>query len=163
MKRRLTVNNPMLYSTITILCGWLLIQESLWAQSSLRPEDQVKTFIADYERWNDELVELSRKMDTLQLMEVAESNYKALLKKYCKPDIEHEAIAFREDADHRKDSEVITRIDASQKATVISTRHKYKNGGTTEYEYHFTWDAKTARWYLQRIYNLHSEGKINTL
>ena len=147
------------YIFVVVTC----LSPPLFSEGEQSPEDLVIAFITDYEQWNNEFIALSKKLDALRVMDKAEFRYKQILKKYCKADIEHEAIAFAEDPDHQSKSETIINSLPSGSFSRVTTTHTYKSGYHVNYEYLFHWDSNKKRWYLEHIYSLQPEGKIDTL
>lgn len=104
------------------------------------PELLVKSFIADYEKWNHDAHQLSKNPDSdLKYLDIAEEKYKKLISKYCPPGFKHQPIAFGSDPNHEAKNEKILKIEVDGENAIVFTKHEkfmHNTDLSTEYEYH---------------------------
>ncbi|TDF61172.1 hypothetical protein E1J61_32805 [Cupriavidus sp. L7L] len=104
----------------------------------LEPEDVVRAFIADYERWND-FVNQANAQDTFQGIDAAESAYNALISKYCPPGHRPQPVSFGDDCSHDNREAILDTEFGAVNACIVRTRHtktKHNVTFTADYEYH---------------------------
>ncbi|MES2611722.1 MAG: hypothetical protein V4679_15850 [Pseudomonadota bacterium] len=139
------------------------------------PDDEtlrslVRSFIADYEAWNDTAQRQSEKAPlrskaAQNAMDAAEQAYARLIARYCPPGYRHQGITFGSDAAHRSADETILGLETKGSRSVVRTRMARSMPGvdlSSHYEYHFD-KAQGGRWYLVRLLVVIGKDKPETL
>lgn len=130
----------------------------------------VRSFIADYEAWNDTAQQQSRaaprqSQAARDAMDAAVRAYGEIIARYCPPGYRHQGIAFGSEASHRSASEEILGVDTEGAHRVVRTRMTKDMAGlpiTSLYEYHFT-PAPGGGWHLARLLVVIDDEKLETL
>ncbi|WP_240435611.1 NTF2 fold immunity protein [Photobacterium salinisoli] len=124
------------------------------------PKSLVQSFIADFEKWNDEAHSLSEAEVeyTGEAMKKAKELYQNnILSKYCFKGFVGEPIAFGSDSSHDPENEVIHSEKVEGNKALITTKHTGSFGFVSDYEYRLT--KYEGRWYLEAVDYVDSEGK----
>ncbi len=153
----------------------VLASLGLGRASAAAPDDEtlralVRSFIADYEAWNDTAQRQSeqaplRSKAAQGAMDAAERAYGQLIAKYCPPGYRHQGISFGSDASHRSADEKILGLETKGSRSVVRTRMGKETAGvdlSSQYEYHFE-KAQGGRWYLVRLLVVIDKEKLETL
>lgn len=131
----------------------------------------VRSFIADYEAWND-MAQLQSRAAPRQsqasrdAMDAAVRAYGEIIARYCPPDYRHQGIAFGSEASHRSAGEEILGVDAHGANRVVRTRMTRDMAGLevqSLYEYHFTPAPGGGNWHLARLLVVIDGEKLETL
>lgn len=130
----------------------------------------VRSFIADYEAWNDTAQQQSRaaprqSQAARDVMDAAVRAYGELIARYCPPGYRHQGIAFGSEASHRSAGEEILGVDIQGAHRVVHTRMTKDMAGlpiTSLYEYHLT-PAPSGGWHLARLLVVIDGEKLETL
>lgn len=129
---------------------------------NLTPEEFVRAYIADYERWNT-FAHSMWACDPGVGMDIAEAAYSSFVRKFCPADRVHQPIAFGSDSAHDA-NEVIVSVESSGDACVIKTRRTVVIDDITmsdDYEYHL--QKSGARWFLLNVYYVDQDGRYEGL
>lgn len=133
------------------------------ATEALGPEDLVRAFIADYDKWN-KFAYQSRWQGPGGSLAAANTGYDALLREYCPPGHEHCPIAFGSDSNHDIARETIVSAEFAGDRCVVKTRQTKRQERPTivqDYEYHL--EKSGQRWFLTSILHVVANGKYEGL
>lgn len=133
---------------------------SMSAVKATSPEQMVVSFQHDYTIWNDQSFRDRQPGGGNQAMQLAEQNYRAMLKKYTKPDFQGEPIAYGSDSSHDPMREKITAQKIDENSAIITTQVAGEYYSPV-YEYHFSKENK--KWYLTQIFLVDEDGKYPSL
>lgn len=123
----------------------------------LSAEDFVRSYIDDYQRWNNYADQLSDEEGAMAAIEAA---YSRLSRKYCLPDQKHQPIAYGSESSHDNAREAVVGVEQGMNTCVVSTRHTKamgKSSFTSDYEYHLK--KVGERWFLTSLVYVDEEGK----
>jgi len=120
------------------------------------PEQLVLAFMRDYMAWNDRSYLASKGNHSQAVNRKIESDYQALLRKYCRPDFSGEPIAYGSESSHDPAKEKIVSVSIASSSAVVATQHTGDTGFVADYEYQFVFTK--GRWYLEQVYYV-DEGK----
>lgn len=130
----------------------------------------VRSFIADYEAWNDMAQQQSRAVPrqsqaSRDAMDAAVRAYGEIIARYCAPGYRHQGIAFGSESSHRSAGEEILGVGTEGAHRVVRTRMTKDMAGlpiSSLYEYHFT-PAPGGGWHLARLLVVIDDEKLETL
>jgi hypothetical protein len=135
------------------------------AVETLGPEDFVRAYISDYERWNSFAFEATQRYPhTGEGMAAAEAAYAKVIEKYCPPGHVHQPVAFGSDSLHDTAQETVLTADVVADGCVVKTRNG-KTQGThvfnSDFEYHLR--KADERWFLVSNLYLASDRNLECL
>jgi hypothetical protein len=131
----------------------------------LEPDEFVRAFITDYERWNQFAYQLSEKLPYTYLGDAAKTSaYLTTMGKFCPPGHKYQPIAFGSDSLHDNAREVVVGAERTADACVVKTRHTKVISNTTlvsDFEYHLRRTGE--RWFLTSLLYVNEKGKYECL
>jgi hypothetical protein len=134
------------------------------AMESLRPEEFVRAFIADYDAWNSYAYQMSEQHRD-DAMAAAEDTYMKLIRTFCLPGHVPQPIAFGSESSHDLAHESVTRVEPGAGGTCIVKTLECRSMGTIvlnhDYEYHLK--KADGRWFLASLLYVDKEGKYESL
>jgi hypothetical protein len=129
------------------------------------PEAIVRSYIADFYKWNNEAIARTPNELSAGAMEINKQQYAKIIAKHCRPGHQYQPIAYGSDSVHAPDAEVILTVDTLGNRSTVRTRHTRAllYGGTfvAEYEYHLVFDG--GRWFLESALYVDADGKYEGL
>jgi hypothetical protein len=120
----------------------------------------VKSFIADYYRWNEHANELSSPHSDEGRRKVA-AEYTELLSRYCPPDVYRQGVAFGSPSSHAPDTETINNVTIEGDRAIVKTTNTDRSGLQADYEYLFVFSGE--RWFLEALDYVNDEGRYPCL
>jgi hypothetical protein len=128
---------------------------------TMGPEDFVRAYIDDYERWNEYANWVSEQNQNASAsMAATESAYATLLQKYCFFDHEHQPIAFGSDSSHSNRHEIIVGTEIKEDSCVVSSSNTKTLGNSTmTYDYEYVLKKVDQRWFLTSVLYIDEDGR----
>lgn len=127
------------------------------------PEEFVRAYIADYERWNTYACEAVEQFGNGGIA-AAEFAYAGLLGRYCPLGLSHQPIAFGSRSTHSSLNEAIVNTEPEPDGCLVKTCHTRTVGALTmedDYEYHLK--SADGRWFLTSVLYVDQDGKYEGL
>ncbi|WP_170176702.1 NTF2 fold immunity protein [Litorilituus sediminis] len=124
------------------------------------PEELVKSFISDYEKWNNESC-ANYKNDKINGMKNATNNYQLLIDKYCVSTLSPQGVAFGSESTHSLEQEKIVESSKKGNQAIIHSQHKDIHDFVSTYEYHLK--VIDGCWRLTSVLYVDNDGKYECL
>jgi hypothetical protein len=128
------------------------------------PQTLVRAFIIDFLRWNNESHTMSSTLPGAEWMSKAAQNYTQLISRYCRPSFKHQPVSFGSESDHDLSHEEIVSSHNEGTKTIVKTKATKVIASTTlvsNYEYVLT--QENGRWYLENLFYVINDEKIDGL
>jgi hypothetical protein len=130
------------------------------------PESIVKSFIADYYRWSERATEFC-KARGMEGMLKADVEYTELLSRYCRPDLDRQAIAFNSPPMHDPETESIHDVVTEGERTIVKTTNTtpsgFQDGFENEDDFEYFFVLRNGKWFLEGLDYIDDEGRYPCL
>ena len=120
------------------------------------PEALVHQFQVDYFAWNRNAFATGVKLGMTEATPIAESEYRALLRKYTMPSFAGEPVSFGSESSYDPVKERILSVNVTVDRAVVRTELPRENYSPV-YDYELV--NSDGRWYLAQIYLVDDDGR----
>ena len=143
---------------IATVTSMLFASASHAADWNNSPETLVRSFQADYLRWNNDALLLDEKYGVHGSAQHIERSYAKLLEKYCLPNFKGEPIAYGTRSSHDPSREEVIFVRTNPPNAIVRTRAKRTSTYSPIFEYEILESA--GRWYLLQVYLVDGDERL---